>query len=96
MQALVNMGTVVGLVPITGIPLPLISFGGSALIPTLVGIGMLLSFARAEPGAEQALAAKQGRLRQLVLRRAPEPTAVPKQRARPAAGVPRRPVSRRR
>lgn len=95
-QALVNMGTVVGLVPITGIPLPLISFGGSALIPTLVGIGMLLSFARAEPGAEEALAAKQGRLRQLVLRRAPEPTAVPTQRPRPASGAPRRPVSRRR
>jgi cell division protein FtsW len=90
-QALVNMGTVVGLVPITGIPLPLISFGGSALILTLVAIGMLLSFAAAEPGAAKALAAKQGRLRQLVLRRAPS-TPVPRQRPAPA----RRPVSRRR
>ena len=86
-QALVNMATVVGLVPITGIPLPLISFGGSALIPTLVAIGMLLSFARAEPGAQQALMAKQGRLRQLVLRTPsgtpplPARPAVPKQRA---------------
>jgi cell division protein FtsW len=58
-QALINMGAVVGLVPITGIPLPLISFGGSALIPTLVAIGMLLSFARAEPGAQQALAKRR-------------------------------------
>jgi cell division protein FtsW len=58
-QALINMGAVVGLLPITGIPLPLISFGGSALIPTLVAIGMLLSFARAEPGAAQALAARR-------------------------------------
>jgi cell division protein FtsW len=58
-QSLINMGAVVGLVPITGIPLPLISFGGSALIPTLVAIGMLLSFARAEPGAPQALAARR-------------------------------------
>jgi cell division protein FtsW len=58
-QALINMGAVVGLLPITGIPLPLISFGGSALIPTLVAIGMLMSFARAEPGAAQALAARR-------------------------------------
>jgi cell division protein FtsW len=60
-QALVNIGTVVGLVPVTGIPLPLISFGGSAVIPTLVAIGMLLSFARDEPGARKALAARQRR-----------------------------------
>ena len=62
-QALVNIGTVVGLVPVTGIPLPLISFGGSALIPTLVAIGMLLSFARDEPGARKALAARSRRRR---------------------------------
>ncbi|MGB8650990.1 MAG: putative lipid II flippase FtsW [Mycobacteriales bacterium] len=68
-QALVNMGTVVGMVPITGIPLPLISFGGSALIPTLVAIGMLLSFARSEPGAEAALAARTGRFRAALHRR---------------------------
>src|SRR3954454_17794471 len=54
-QSLINIGAVVGLVPITGIPLPLVSFAGSALIPTMVAIGMLLSFARAEPGAQQAL-----------------------------------------
>jgi len=58
-QSLINMGAVVGLLPITGIPLPLISFGGSALIPTLVAIGMLMSFARAEPGAPQALASRK-------------------------------------
>jgi len=61
LQALVNIGTVVGLVPVTGIPLPLISFGGSALIPTLVAIGMLLSFARDEPGARKALAVRARR-----------------------------------
>ena len=60
-QALVNIGTVVGLVPVTGIPLPLISFGGSALIPTLVAIGMLLSFARDEPGARKALSDRSRR-----------------------------------
>ena len=94
-QALVNIGTVVGMVPITGIPLPLISFGGSALIPTLVGIGMLLSFARAEPGAAQALAAQQGRLRRLVSRPAATPVSVPPQRTRrPASHPPVRPAAR--
>jgi cell division protein FtsW len=57
-QALVNMATVVGLVPITGIPLPLMSVGGSALVVLLISLGMLLSFARDEPGARKALAAK--------------------------------------
>ena len=58
-QAVVNMGAVVGLLPITGVPLPLVSYGGSALLPTLVALGMLLSFARDEPGARPALAARK-------------------------------------
>lgn len=57
-QALVNIGAVIGLVPVTGIPLPLVSYGGSALLPTLLGLGMLLSFAKREPGARRALAAR--------------------------------------
>src|SRR5689334_4970569 len=57
-QAIVNIGAVIGVLPITGIPLPLVSYGGSALIPTLVVLGMLLSFAKREPGARQALAAR--------------------------------------
>jgi cell division protein FtsW len=56
-QALVNMGAVLGLLPITGVPLPLISAGVSSLIATLAALGMLLSFARSEPGAAQALEA---------------------------------------
>lgn len=58
-QALINIGAVVGLLPITGIPLPLISFGGSALVVTMFAIGMLASFARREPGAAAALAARR-------------------------------------
>lgn len=46
LQALVNMGAVSGLLPITGVPLPLISFGGSSLVFTLAAIGILLSIAR--------------------------------------------------
>lgn len=57
-QAIVNMGAVIGVLPITGIPLPLVSYGGSALLPTLAALGMLLSFARQEPGAREALAAR--------------------------------------
>jgi cell division protein FtsW len=56
-QAMVNMGAVLGLLPITGVPLPLISAGVSSLIATLAAVGMLMSFARSEPGAAQALAA---------------------------------------
>jgi cell division protein FtsW len=54
-QALVNLGAVLGMLPIVGIPLPLVSYGGSALLPTLIAIGMLAAFARAEPGAQAAL-----------------------------------------
>lgn len=57
-QAVVNIGAVIAVLPITGIPLPLVSYGGSALIPTLFALGMLLSFAKREPGARQALSAR--------------------------------------
>ena len=57
-QALVNIGAVVGLLPITGIPLPLISAGGSSLLPTMFALGMLMALARREPGAALALAAR--------------------------------------
>lgn len=47
-QALVNIAVVLGLLPVLGVPLPLISAGGSALIATLLAIGVVLSFARAQ------------------------------------------------
>ena len=46
LQAIVNMGAVTGVLPITGVPLPLVSFGGTALVVTLAGIGVLASVAR--------------------------------------------------
>ena len=55
-QALVNMGAVLGLLPISGVPLPLISAGVSSLLASLAAVGMLMSFARTEPGAARALA----------------------------------------
>jgi cell division protein FtsW len=57
MQALVNIGAVLGMLPITGVPLPLVSAGLSSLLVTMVALGMLMAFAKREPGARQALAA---------------------------------------
>jgi cell division protein FtsW len=57
-QAAINIGGVVGLLPITGLPLPFISDGGSALVVTLAAVGMLAAFARAEPDAARALHAR--------------------------------------
>jgi cell division protein FtsW len=48
-QAFVNIGVVLGLLPVLGVPLPLVSAGGSALITTLAAIGVVLSFARHRP-----------------------------------------------
>jgi cell division protein FtsW len=57
-QAAVNIGVVIGIVPVVGVPLPLVSAGLSSLLVTLVALGMLMSFARLEPGAREALAAR--------------------------------------
>jgi cell division protein FtsW len=47
-EAFINVGAVVGLLPVTGIPLPFISFGGSSLVITLAAAGMLVNVARHE------------------------------------------------
>ena len=62
-QALINIGGVIGLLPVIGVPLPLVSSGGSALVATLFALGMLVSFARNEPGCRAALAARPGVVR---------------------------------
>jgi cell division protein FtsW len=55
MQGGMNMGSVVGLLPVTGVTLPLVSFGGSSLVFTMLGVGLLMSIARAgcPPGARR-------------------------------------------
>ncbi len=45
-QALFNISVVLSLVPTKGIPLPFISYGGSSLVPTLVGVGILLNISQ--------------------------------------------------
>jgi cell division protein FtsW len=60
-QAIINIGMVLGLLPVIGIPLPLLSYGGSSLLVTLVACGILLNCATTEPGARRALDAGKSR-----------------------------------
>ncbi|HHZ16558.1 MAG TPA: putative lipid II flippase FtsW [Peptococcaceae bacterium] len=46
LQAFINMGVVTGLLPVTGIGLPFISYGGSSMLITMVGVGTLLNISR--------------------------------------------------
>ncbi|HSF26229.1 MAG TPA: putative lipid II flippase FtsW [Actinomycetes bacterium] len=64
-QAVVNIGAVLGLLPIVGVSLPLVSYGGSSLITVLLGLGMLLSFARSTPEAAAVLRSRPAPLRRL-------------------------------
>ena len=45
-QAMINIGAVSGAIPFTGVPLPFISYGGSSLLITLMGVGLLLNLSR--------------------------------------------------
>jgi cell division protein FtsW len=58
-QMIINVGMVLALFPVIGIPLPLVSYGGSALLPSLVALGLLVGFARREPEAARALAQRR-------------------------------------
>ena len=62
-QTIINIGMVLALLPVIGIPLPLVSYGGSALVPSLVALGLLVGFARAEPEAAAALRDRKGQRR---------------------------------
>ncbi|MGC2941120.1 MULTISPECIES: putative lipid II flippase FtsW [unclassified Brevibacterium] len=62
-QAGINVAVVTALLPVIGLPLPFVSYGGSSIIASFLAVGVLLSFARSEPGAEAAIAANKDRLR---------------------------------
>jgi cell division protein FtsW len=51
-ETLINIGAVVGVLPVTGIPLPFISYGGSSLVITMVAAGILINIARQESQAQ--------------------------------------------
>lgn len=59
LQALVNIMVVMHLLPVLGVPLPLISSGGSALVSCLVGVGILVALARDTPEARAYRASKK-------------------------------------
>ena len=46
--ALINIGVVIGIVPVTGVPLPFISYGGSSLITNLMMVAILLNISKAQ------------------------------------------------
>lgn len=68
-QAVINIGAVLGLLPIAGVPLPLFSYGGSALLPTMFAVGLLIAFARDDPAAKAALAMRRPGVRWKTMRR---------------------------
>jgi cell division protein FtsW len=90
-QAIVNFGAVLGFLPLTGVPLPLISSGGSSLVVFLAMIGVLLSVADAAPATARAA----GRPRSATDAERPEATRPRKPAARAdrrrGNGRPRRP-----
>ncbi|MCA4995741.1 putative lipid II flippase FtsW [Tsukamurella tyrosinosolvens] len=88
LQAIINMGYVVGLLPVTGIQLPLLSAGGNSVILVLFMMGLLANAARHEPEAIAALAGgREGRTGRLL--RLPKPLPyIPPRPERPAGRGP--------
>ena len=76
-QVFVNVGVAIGIMPITGITLPLMSYGGSSVITTMLAVGLLQSIYL------QRASAASGRA---TSRKRPHLTACPQARARAARG----------
>jgi cell division protein FtsW len=100
-QAAINIGYVVGLLPVTGIPLPMISYGGTSLVVTMLVFGILANCARHEPESVAALRTqgpgRVGGLMRLpapdvyqppVKRRPARPSTPPRASGRPARSAP--------
>ena len=60
-QAAINLAAVLGLAPLTGIPLPFVSYGGSSLVVALLSVGILLNIARGNAGRTTAAVPDRGR-----------------------------------
>jgi len=60
-QIAVNIGSVTGLIPVIGVTLPLISYGGSSLISTLMALGVVLNIALRDPEVKEELAQRLSR-----------------------------------
>lgn len=60
LQAIVNIGGVIGAMPLTGVPLPFISYGRSSLLVMLMAVGLILAVARRAPARVQPSPATRG------------------------------------
>jgi cell division protein FtsW len=60
-QAAVNLGAVMGLAPLTGIPLPFVSYGGTSLVVGLASVGILLNIAMSDGAQQRATVPDRGR-----------------------------------
>ena len=73
-QVFINVGYVIGLLPVTGIQLPLISAGGTSTATTLFMVGLMANAARHEPDAVAALrAGRDAKMNRLLRLPIPEP-----------------------
>jgi cell division protein FtsW len=82
-QAVINLAAVLGLAPLTGIPLPFISYGGSSLVVTLLAVGVLLNIAGSGGRAAAAVPDRgrgDGRARRAVARGRGGPAATRRSR----------------
>lgn len=101
-QVFINVGYVIGLLPVTGIQLPLISAGGTSTATTLFMVGLMANAARHEPDAVAALrAGRDDRMNRLLRLPLPEPYVPPRVealqdrlRSRPGTGKSAAPATR--
>ena len=61
MQVMINIGSDIGVLPVVGVTLPFISYGGSSLIANFLGVGYVLNVARKDPKVRAAFAARKKR-----------------------------------
>ncbi len=62
-QAFINIGGVISVIPLTGVTLPLISIGGTSLVVTMAGIGIILNFAQSERKGKRSVQSDDSDLR---------------------------------
>lgn len=89
-QAIINAAVMTGVIPFTGLPFPFVSYGGSSMLVSLVGVGVLLSISQHNRRMEAGIASP-ARSKRRVSNRTVRPRAVPEWRkTNAAAGVSRR------
>ena len=59
MQVIINIGSVIGVLPVVGVTLPFISYGGSSLLANFIGIGYVLNVARKDPRVRSAIKSRK-------------------------------------